>query len=70
MRPLSDLERAAWQRLADAELAVREACEDLIRITNREHAHRSRHLRLVSPAPGSTSPNGTTRAAHEARNTS
>lgn len=51
MTPLSPLERAAWQRLAEAEVAVDEARDDLIRITNREHARRTRRLRLVSPTP-------------------
>jgi hypothetical protein len=45
---LTALERAAWQRLAEAELAVQEARENVIRITNLEHARRTRRLRLVS----------------------
>ncbi len=54
MRPLSALERIAWQRLAEAEIAVHEAREHLIRVTNREHARLSRRLRLVPTAPEPT----------------
>jgi hypothetical protein len=56
MRPpsaLTALERVAWQRLAEAEQAVHEAREYVIRITNLEHARRTHRLRLVSPTrPG------------------
>jgi hypothetical protein len=51
MRKLSALERVAWQLLAEAELAVREAREYVIRVTNLEHARRTRRLRLVLPTP-------------------
>ncbi len=51
MRKLSALERVAWQLLAEAELAVREAREHVIRVTNLEHARRTRRLRLVLPPP-------------------
>lgn len=53
MRTLTTAELIAWQRLAEAEHAVREARAQVMRVTNLEHARRSRRLRPVAmpPAP-------------------